>query len=120
MGARSREQHSDAPDAVCFSKAASNMSILGMVWRNDSQKSCLTIARRGICQTQWDIERRKLSRKDTELKIGCVNDERSSASCRDYRLAAGRVRPTGGLAACAPQKICERDALTTDKPPLYS
>src|SRR5881227_3089055 len=41
-------------------------------------------------------------------------------AAEDYRLAAGRVRPTGGLAACAPQKICERDALTTDKPPLYS
>src|SRR5438874_13451785 len=41
-------------------------------------------------------------------------------AAEDYRLAAGRVRPTGGLAACAPQKICERDALTTHKPPLYS
>src|SRR6059058_4060543 len=41
-------------------------------------------------------------------------------AAEDYRLAAGRVRPTGGLAACAPQKICERDALTTYKPPLYS
>src|SRR5436305_9090763 len=89
MGAKSREQHSDAPDAVCFSKAASNMSILGMAWRNDLQKSCLTIARRGICQTQFDIERRKLSRKDTELKIGCVNDESSSASCRRLQACRG-------------------------------
>src|SRR5205823_8387793 len=89
MGAKSREQHSDAPDAVCFSKAASNMSILGMVWRNDLQKSCLTIARRGICQSQFDIERRKLSRKSTELKIGCVNDESSSASCRRLRARRG-------------------------------
>ncbi len=47
-----------------------------------------------------------------------MRDLRQAAA--DYRLAAGRVRPIGGLAACAPQKICERDALTTHKPPLYS
>src|SRR6266480_3193598 len=106
MGAKAREQHSDAPDAVCFSKAASNMSILGMVWRNDSQKSCLTIARRGICQTQSDIERRKLSRKDTELKIGCVSCERSSAGCRRLQ-AGGGTSPsdwwTGSL--CSPENL---------------
>src|SRR5438132_7868904 len=112
MGARSREQHSDAPGAVCFSKAASNIAILGMVYRNDSRRRYQRIAvREGSIARLW-IGRENWRSKSTEPRHGCVSVERSSASCR--RLQTGSPR------RLLPRKIYARDALTTHKPPLYS
>ena len=48
--------------------------------------------------------------KDTEPKIGCVNAEK----------VVVRAPEPARESACAPRKICARDALTIHEPPLYS
>src|SRR4030095_2011383 len=87
MAARLRAQLNAVRAADCCSRAAYKVSISGIIWRNDLPKSCPIVARRGFCQTQFTIERRKLQRESTEPKAGCESAEKSSEAAEIYRLA---------------------------------
>src|SRR6266516_3827630 len=128
MAARSRAQPSAARASACCTKAAYNslqdesvsprrpdMSILGMVWRNDFPKICLIIARRAVCQTQFKIARRKLRRESTRPKIGCVNGDNCRAVVSRHFIPAFHRNALQYFL-----RTLSDDALTRDNAPRYS
>src|SRR5204863_6649714 len=95
MAARLRGQRNGARAPACCNRAAYKASISGMVWRNDLQKSCLIIARRAVCETQFKIARRKSRRENTRPKIGCVNgDNCRAAVSAAISFGVSQNRPT--------------------------